>query len=74
MKKKNLTELQVCQNEFSEFSRKEKKLEAFLNSEEFTKEEVNYQNLLTDQKRVMQLYLEILAKRIDILQYRKVYR
>ena len=55
MKKYVPTELEILQEEFSDFSRKEKKLEVFLQSEEFKKEEVVYQNLLVDQKRVMQL-------------------
>lgn len=74
MKKHVPTELEMLQEEFSDFSRKEKKLEVFLQSDEFKKEEVVYRNLLIDQKRVMQLYLEILAKRINILQYRATYR
>ena len=72
--KKQLTELDICQKDFTELSEKLKKLEVFLQSPLSESLEISYKNLLNDQQHAMKLYLEILAKRIDILRYNQIYR
>ena len=72
--KKKLTELDICQKDFTELSEKLKKLEVFFQSPLAESLEISYKSLLNDQKHAMKLYLEILAKRIEILRYNQIYR
>lgn len=65
--------LEKVEEEFAEVSGRLTRLEAFNQTDKAKELSLQHQAYLIDQERALRVYAEILAKRIDLMRYERIY-